>query len=224
MVAASGQGPAPEAGLQEVMGATGALGWVDVTALSVLGAFFILGVFKGFLWQVSRVGILVLAYIGAVELAQPVAGVLLSVTQSEGAITTPEEADTSFYIACVLVFLTILISLTLVATLLRKLLKRAGLSFYDRLGGGLLGACTGAFVVLLGMMLLQMFLPEARVTVAAERSQSMRFTRNAIEMLGNVVPAEVKQLFVPPAQAAPADEPTGEPTGEPAGDQAGANR
>ncbi|MEC7585124.1 MAG: CvpA family protein [Planctomycetota bacterium] len=209
MEAASGQGPASDAGLQGAIETTTALGWVDVTALSVLGVFFILGAFKGFLWQVSRVGILVLAYIGAVELAQPVAGFLLRMTQSPGEVLTQQEVDASFYIACVLVFLTILISLTLVATLLQKLIKKAGLSFFDRLGGGLVGVGTGAFVVLLLMMLLQMFLPDARVTMAAERSQSMRLTRNAIEMLGNVVPPEVKQLFVGPEDAPPDADPEG---------------
>ena len=214
MDVASGQGPAADTAVQGVISVSGALGWIDVTALSVLGVFFILGAFKGFLWQVSRVGILMLAYIGAVELAQPVAGLLANVTQTEGTVPTAQQSDTSFYIACVLIFLTILISLSLLATLLQKLLKKAGLSFYDRLGGGVLGVCTGAFVVLLSMMLLQMFLPEARVTVAAERSQSMRWTRSAIDMLGDAVPPEVKQLFAPqseppqpnaPSQGPPSD-------------------
>ncbi|MFN9705221.1 MAG: CvpA family protein, partial [Planctomycetota bacterium] len=39
------------------------LDWVDHTTLGVLLVFFVLGLFKGLIWQVSRIGILVAAYV-----------------------------------------------------------------------------------------------------------------------------------------------------------------
>ena len=174
-----------------------ALSWVDITALSVLLVFFVLGVFKGLLWQISRVGILLLAYAGAVEFGQPLADLLLALTHGGPLPPTEEARETSIYVAYVAVFLGVVVLLSLLALVLQKLIKKAGLGFYDRLGGGLLGMATGVLVVLLAMMLLQMIFPQSRIAEAAGGSHAMRLTRSAIDLLGGVVPDEIRELFPP---------------------------
>ena len=39
------------------------LGWVDLTALAILLVFFVLGLFRGFVWQAGRIATLLVAYL-----------------------------------------------------------------------------------------------------------------------------------------------------------------
>ena len=48
---------------EELVHTLQSLEWVDQTTLGVLLVFFVLGLFKGLIWQVSRIGILVAAYV-----------------------------------------------------------------------------------------------------------------------------------------------------------------
>ena len=59
-----------------VIEALRALGWVDMTALGVILVFFVLGLFKGLIWQVSRIVILVSAYFVAGQFGHDVAAML----------------------------------------------------------------------------------------------------------------------------------------------------
>ena len=175
-----------------------------------MGVFFILGLFKGFLWQVSRFGILIAAYTAAAQFGQPLADVLVDMTHSGAEPVSDEKAQTSFYISCVIIFLGVVVVLSMIAVLLHKLMKKAGLGFFDRLGGGVVGVGAGAVLVVLGMMLLHMFFPQSRVAEAASESHSLHFTRRAIDLLEDVVPQEVRKLF-PNDGEAPESDPAQDP-------------
>lgn len=178
------------------------LSWVDMTALGVLSLFFCLGLFKGLFWQVSRFGILLVAYVVSTRVGPSFGGVLHRWTSP-----TPEEAptETSLYLAYVLVFLGVLVSLSLVALVIQKLVRKAGLTFYDRLGGGILGTATGACVVLFILLVMNMFFPQSRAADAAAGSQSMKLWSKLIDQLGTAVPDELRKVMnLPPLQKATA--------------------
>lgn len=123
------------------------VGWITRHWPVVLGAC-VIGLFRGLIWQVSRVAILVVAYVVAGRFGEPL-GQLLARTPAvggqagAGAIDTP---DTTLYLAYVLLFVAVLVVLSLLALLLQKLAAKAGLGFFDRLGGGVIGVATGACV------------------------------------------------------------------------------
>lgn len=173
------------------------LGWVDRTALAVLVVFFVIGLFKGLIWQVSRIVILVAAYVLAGRFGADV-GAFLARTPAVGGradalpVDTP---DTTLYLAYVLVFLGVLIVLSLLAMLVQKLAAKAGLGLFDRLGGGLLGVATGACVVLFGLFVVDMFFRGSQLAMAAETSHSLQLSRRAIDMLGEAVPDELRTVF-----------------------------
>ena len=179
------------------------LGWVDKTALGVLLVFFMLGLFKGLIWQVSRIGILVAAYLVAGRFGHDVARAL-------GANTTPAlesevpQDETTLYIAYCLLFVGVLIALSLLAILLKKLADRAGLGFFDRLGGGVLGVATGCCVVLAGVFGIHMFFPSSTLAQASASSHSLRWSQKAIEWLDRSVEIDQELLTVlqqqPPEQ------------------------
>jgi membrane protein required for colicin V production len=197
-----------------------ALGWVDVTALSVLFAFFVLGLFKGLIWQVSRVGILLAAYAVCARFGGSV-GEWLARSPSVGGdpLHQGDTPETMLYVAYVLVFVGVLVVLSLLAILLQRLAARAGLGFFDRLGGGLLGVATGACVVLFGISLVHMFFRGSQLAAATDESHSLRLSRTAIDWLGPNVPDELRTVFAlqPLRSPAPAGG-DGLPGTAPAGD------
>ncbi len=195
------------------------IGWVDRTAMAVLLVFFVIGLFKGLIWQVSRVGILVAAYVvsgryghvlgdwlaqdpagslngtGGAEPVPATHGVDGAVQASDAVLHSPQPAETTLYLAYVLLFLAVLVVLSLLAILLQKLAKKAGLGFFDRVGGGVLGVATGACLVLFGLSVVHMFFRGSQLAMAAEHSHSLRLSQQAIAMLGESVPDELRKVF-----------------------------
>lgn len=169
------------------------LGWVDVTALSVIAVFFVVGLFKGFVWQVSRVAILVVAYIVAGRFGADLGAWL---AQWMGSPTpSPEQQETSIYLAYVAIFLGVLIVLSLLALLLQKLVRKAGMTFFDRLGGGVVGIATGGAVVLFLLAVVLMFFQSTNLAEAATHSKTGQLSQQAIGFFGKVVPDEVRKAF-----------------------------
>lgn len=188
-----GQDPAASQPLEGSTASFEHLGWVDITALSVLGVFFLLGLFKGAFWQVSRIVILVIAYFTSGRFGAPLGETLHRWTAASEA--EPPQGDTVLYLAYVVVFVSTLIVLSLLALLLQGLVRRAGLGFYDRLGGGVLGVVTGGCVVLFLLSVVHMFFPQSRAAAAAADSHSLRFSRRAVDALGDVVPDPMRRVF-----------------------------
>jgi len=177
------------------------LGWIDITALSLLAVFFVVGLFKGFVWQVSRVAILVVAYGAASQLGDRLGDWLLQWTVSAPNGPSPEQRETAFYVGCVLIFLGVLIVLSLLALLLQKLVNSAGLGFFNRLGGGVVGIGTGSVVVLFLMTLVLMFFPRSAIAKAAGTSHSLEFSRWTMDRLAGVLPPELHRVFEPAPEA-----------------------
>lgn len=177
-----------------------ALGWVDHTAIAVLLVFFVLGLFKGLIWQVSRIAILVVAYVVAGRFGHDVAALLGSGPPEQVAQDAMQDAafapgEATLYTAYVLLFLVVLVVLSLLSMLIKKLADKAGLSFFDRLGGGMLGVATGACVVLALVFAINMVFPQGQIAEAARSSHSLRFSQQAIEWLGGAVNDDLRSLL-----------------------------
>lgn len=182
------------------------LGWIDHTALGVLLVFFVLGLFKGLIWQVSRIAILAIAYVLSGRFGGAVARLLAGPADAADPAGTPlPPDDTTLYLAYLLVFVGVLVVLSLATLLLQKLATKAGLSFFDRLGGGVLGVATGACVVLFGLFVVHMFFRDSNLAHAAENTHSLRLCKRAIHWLGPRVPDELRAVF----DLAPLREPPG---------------
>ncbi|MEY2716328.1 MAG: Colicin production protein [Planctomycetota bacterium] len=160
------------------------LGWIDASALSVCAVFGIIGIFKGLIWQVSRVAILVAAYYSTVEFGEPLTSVLLDWTNTGPDAPTDDQSTTARIFAYVFLFLFVLVGLSLFALFLQSLARKAGLGFYDRLFGGALGALTGGIVVVVLLSGVMHLLPDTRIAEAAESSHSVRLLKQGIAGMG----------------------------------------
>lgn len=176
--------------VSETQSALQALGWVDITAVAIVLVFSILGLFKGLVWQVSRIATLVVAYVLSAMYGPDVGNWIFH--------GSPQGADEQLplYVAYIAIFIVVLVVLSLLALLLNKLVEKAGLTFYNRVGGGVLGVGTGALVVLLMLGIVFMFFPQGSgVVVAARSSQSAEYGRLAVDMMGTLVPDGVREIF-----------------------------
>lgn len=181
------------------------LEWVDQTTLGVLLVFFVLGLFKGLIWQVSRIGILVAAYVVSGRYGNTVADWLARPAEP-GVAADP--SATTIYLAYCLLFVAVLVTLSLLSIALQRLADKAGLGFFDRLGGGVLGLATGGGVVVFAVFVVNMFFRGTQLAHAAERSHTARLSRRLVEALGPRVPAELRQVFLlPPLPGAAPEEP-----------------
>lgn len=214
----------PTAAADNLVATLQSLGGFDKTALAVLLVFFVLGLFKGLIWQVSRIGILLAAYFVAGRFGRDVAAMFvehpidpgLNGVGGSGALASasPEfpQGETTLYIAYCLLFVGVLIVLSLLAMLIKKLADRAGLGFFDRLGGGVLGVATGACVVLAGVFVINMFFPSSELAMAAGKSQSLIWSRKAVDWFGDVVDVDLhmaKSLLPLEVDGAPSSAGTG---------------
>lgn len=208
--------PAPSAGF-DLLQNLELLGWVDRSALAVLLVFFVIGLFKGLFWQVSRIGILLIAYVIAGRFGGDV-GRWIS-RDELAAAAHPAPHDTTLYLAYLAVFLVVVVVLSLIAIQLQKLVKKSGLTFFDRIGGGVFGVATGACTVLFLLFVVNMFFRDSGLGQDAEASHSLRLSRRAIDWLGGRVPDELRHaLELAPLSAAGdggAPPPEGQPEPEP---------
>jgi membrane protein required for colicin V production len=120
------------------------LGWVDITLLAVLGLSVLVGLWRGFVFEIVSL----LGWLAAFILANtfaPVASDLLPWGQGGPA---------HFWAAYVMVFVLVLIACGLLARLLRALISATPLSFVDRLLGGAFGVARGVVVLVVAAMLI----------------------------------------------------------------------
>ena len=122
------------------------LGWVDIVLLAIFGLSVLVGLWRGFVFEiVSLLGWLV-AYIIA-NSAGPVLADLI-----------PYGADPQvrLWIAYVAVFVLVLLTCTLLARMLRALVAATPLSFVDHLLGAAFGALRGALVLVVAGTLIML--------------------------------------------------------------------
>jgi len=200
---AAGSGANGAAGVQTAMHELASLTWVDHTALAVLLVFFVMGLFKGLIWQVSRIGILAAAYVVSCRFGNDLAALFARTPAVGGDATAPAPTETTLYLAYVLLFLAVLVALSLLAIVLQRLADKAGLTFFNRLGGGLVGVGTGGAVVLFVLFVVHMFFAGSPLAEAAERSYARRYSRQALDLLGPRVPDELRAVFDLPALRTP---------------------
>lgn len=183
--------PTPIQQTLDALNGADAIAWIDWTAMVLLGVFFILGLFKGFLWQISRILSLVAAWFLAGYYG-PDGAELIGGWFAPG--TSPQELP--LFLSYVMIFVAAVVVLSIIAWLLQKLVKQTGMTFYDRLGGAVLGLGTGACGVLLILAGVQMFLqPESGIVASAQNSQSMQIGQKALRLFGDVIPQPVQRIF-----------------------------
>ena len=182
------------------------VGWIDLSTLVVLTVFFVLGLFRGLIWQLSRFLTIILGYILAGIFAKDLEGFIID--------TWPQSESFALLASWFAIFITVFILLSALAWLLTGILKKLRMGAYDRLGGGLVGTVTGAAIVVFFLAVIYTVLgPGTGVVQAAEKSRTKRLAVSTLSFLeqdlglGLVTPVLNVIAQRPPQSAPPAAAP-----------------
>ncbi|HEX4510741.1 MAG TPA: CvpA family protein [Burkholderiaceae bacterium] len=150
--------------------------WVDIVLLAVLCISVLVGLWRGFVFEIVSLLGWVVAWVAA-----NMGGPWLADKLLPGATQVLR-----FWVAYAVVFVLVLIVCTLLARLLRALISATPLTFVDRLLGGAFGVARGAFVLVIIGTLVTLS-PYAHATWWRE-SQSALWIDQALEDLKPVLP------------------------------------
>ena len=156
------------------------LGWVDGTLLAMLALSVLIGLWRGLVFELmSLVGWLV-AY-GAAHLYSPQIAAYVPIGSPGSAL----HQGAAFMVT----FLVVLVAWSLLARLLRGLIRATPLTVIDRLLGAGFGALRGA-VLLLVLATVVAFTP-AKQSLAWQDSRAAAWLSAALTSLKPMLPAEV---------------------------------
>jgi membrane protein required for colicin V production len=114
------------------------LGWVDIALLAVFGLSALVGLWRGFVFEIVSL----LGWLAAFIIANA-AGPFLAELMPLG----NADAQLRLWLAYVIVFVLVLVACTLLARMLRALIAATPLSFIDHLLGAAFGVVRGALVL-----------------------------------------------------------------------------
>jgi membrane protein required for colicin V production len=145
---------------------------LDIVIVAVLVLSMVWGIWRGFVREMLSLAGWVLAFLAANAVAAPL-GELLPASWAR--------AEVRVLIAFVVVFVLVLSAATLVAMLLSKLFKAAGLGGVDRTLGGLFGLARGV-VILLAVTLAAGLTSAPRHTLWKESVSAGMLTRTVVQL------------------------------------------
>lgn len=157
-----------------------ALGWVDWTLLAVLAVSVVVGLWRGLVFELMSLAGWVVAYVAA-QLFSPEVGAWLPI----GAPGSGLKQGAGFAVT----FVGVLIAWTLLARLVRLLIRATPLTLIDRTLGAAFGLLRGA-VLLLALATVLAYTPAARAQ-AWQDSQGAAWLRGALQELKPLLPTEV---------------------------------
>jgi membrane protein required for colicin V production len=152
---------------------------VDWVVIIVLGSTILGGLAQGFFRSVCGLLGLVLGLVVAAWNYQKFASLFLPL------VRLPAVADT---IAFLIIAIAVIAVIGLIGNLLAKALRLLGLGWLDRLAGAAFGFFQGVLVVVIGLLVVVAFFPQAR-WIADARVPRMFF--GACHVSANVTPAEL---------------------------------
>ena len=152
------------------------LGWVDIALLAVFVLSVLIGLWRGFVFEIVSL----LGWLVAFVIANS-AGPFLAEFVPFG-----NEPQVRLWIAYIVVFVLILVTCTLLARMLRALIAATPLSFVDHLLGGVFGVVRGALICVV-VATLVMLSPYATST-AWKNSHGALWLGMALEGLKPVLP------------------------------------
>jgi membrane protein required for colicin V production len=114
------------------------LGWVDIVLLALLLLSVLIGLWRGFVFEIVSLLGWLMAFVIA-NSAGPFLADLIPLGGSDGQVR--------LWAAYIVVFVLMLLTCTLLARMLRALVSATPLSFVDHLLGGLFGAVRGALIL-----------------------------------------------------------------------------
>lgn len=155
----------------------------DLLMLLVLGANLLLGVWKGFAWQLASIGSLVLSYFMALRYSTALAPMVGT------------QAPLNRFVAMFLLYLASSLFVWLCFRAVSGFIDRLKLKDFDRQVGALFGAAKGVLWCIAITFFALSLLPATRDQVL--QSHSGHYIALALDNAGQVMPSEIHQVLDP---------------------------
>ena len=146
------------------------MNWVDASILIVTGLSFFFGIWRGLVREVLSLVSWVVAFLMARNYSEVVADVLFN---------SLDNLTVRYMAAFALIFIGIMMIGAFVTFLMSKILIFTGLSFVDRVLGGLFGIARGVLIVMVGLFFSSFFFPQEEYW---QQSKLIPYGQTMIEM------------------------------------------
>ena len=162
------------------------MNWLDIVLLLILVWSVAISFARGFSREAIGLVSSIVAFVAGLWFYGP-AGAFLEPYVSSKAV--------AHFCGFVIVFVGILLLGGLLARILEKILKWAGLSWFDRLLGSVFGLVQALVVSIALVMALMAFTPGPNPPQAVVRSRAAPYVIDAAHVLSSLAPLELKQEF-----------------------------
>jgi membrane protein required for colicin V production len=149
------------------------MNWLDIVILCILGILVINGIRKGFILSLATLIALALGIWAAIHFSGYLSNFLLKTFHPSGSWLT--------ILSFTLTFLGVVIGVILLAKLLEKAVKTAGLGLANRLAGGLFGLIKGILGVSALLFILVVF--DSKATLINQKTKEGSFCYGYIKMV-----------------------------------------
>lgn len=164
------------------------LGAVDAAALILITFQAIMGLVRGFAWQLVRLATL----IGALVLARLFADDVAVQIREHSSVEAPADSILAWFVILVGVFL----AGTILAVVLRKMIAALRMQSYDRLLGLALGVVKGGAMVVVAILLLSQLRGASALQDALARSESAKIASRVVEQIGPLFPESLREDII----------------------------
>jgi membrane protein required for colicin V production len=156
---------------------------LDVIILGIAGLTTALGLWKGMVRQLVTLAGVVAGYIISSKLYVPFAHIM------------PKSMDpgTAKVLSFVLIFVACIIAASIMGAIASKILKVAGLSWANRLGGSLLGFLKGFVIIAVIVTVLIAFLPTDNSLMI--NSLTLPYVISGIRIMGDLMPHDIQNKY-----------------------------
>jgi membrane protein required for colicin V production len=149
---------------------------LDIIILGIIGLTVAAGLIKGFIKQVLSISGVVIGYLVAVKLYEPVSGL----------ISGSEESNATRIITFLVIFIICIVLSALGTKIAERFIEFAGITWANRFAGAGIGLMKGMLIVLVIVGVLSTFLPsDARIL---KNSVTLPYLTKAVKVANNVLP------------------------------------
>lgn len=166
------------------------LSWLDWTCVGILVLASVVGLCKGFVWQVGRIAALAGAVLLTVQWGPDVGG-WLATRFGHG----PGDPGGYLFLGRGILFVGGLAGGLVLASAAARAVSRGPLKAVDRLGGGVVGLALGSGVLIAAFAGALLFVPGASSNEDAQSSHAMRYSRQVVGMLGDWAPDGLRRVY-----------------------------
>jgi uncharacterized membrane protein required for colicin V production len=160
--------------------------WYDLVTLAILLLATIRGAAKGFVWQVAGIAAIVLCFMFAESLSQPVAPIL-----NDLGVDAPLDR----WLAMFLIYVALSLVVFFIARMLKDIIEKIRLVEYDRHLGALFGLLKGAIFCLVLTFFFVTLSPSAQTSIRG--SYSGKAAAIVMDRMHAVLPEEIHDVLEP---------------------------